>query len=102
MSSFLIGSAGNHISCIGKRALPSASHTTGAQKTRMSVGFQECHADIRLATDHLQFISLGGSTVVIVLAGLSTNLVTCQAQFCLGTFVTFPSSARPQDFRIKR
>lgn len=64
--------------------------------------FQECHADIRLATDHLQFIRLGGPTVVIVLAGLSTNLVTCQAQFCLGTFVTFPSPARPQDFRIKR
>lgn len=65
------------------------------------MGFQECHANIRLATDHLQVISLGDSTVVITLAGLRRNLIPSQVQFCLGTFVTLVSPGRPLDVRIK-
>lgn len=62
MSSFLIGTAGNN----GERALLSASHTTRAYKTPFGVGFQEWHANIRLSTDHLEDISLGGPTVVTI------------------------------------
>lgn len=70
----------------------SASHTTRAQKTRLGVGFQEWHADIRLSADHLEALSLGDPTVVIILAVLGTSLVTPHAHVLLGDFCHLPLS----------
>lgn len=56
------------------------------------VGFQEWLANIRLTTDHLEDINLGDPTVVIILAGLGTSLVTFQAYVLLGDSCHLPLS----------
>lgn len=68
----------------------SASHTTTAQKTRLGVGFQEWHANIRLSADHLEATSLGDPTVVITLAALGTSLVTPYTRFAWGLLSPTP------------